>query len=211
MGRGRPRKFDRKKALDTALKLFWQHGYEGTSVAMLAEAIGIQAPSLYAAFGSKQELFTQAIERYGELAGPMYHDSLKKKTAREVAQAILEGEVELVTRRNTPNGCLMVQGALATSPESEKICKLMASMRGMAEGWMSKRFKQAKKEGDLPPDADPKALACYLMTLNSGLAVQAKSGVSKQRLLKVIHIAMQNWPNALPHIYHSFPLLKGPS
>ncbi len=194
MPRGRPRNFDKAEALDIALKLFWQHGYEGTSVAMLAEAIGVNVPSLYAAFGNKESLFLRCIERYGELNGKMYHESFKKKTAREVARSILEGEVELVTRRGTPDGCLMVQGALATSPESESIRKLMAGMRGMAEKWMVERFRHAIDDGDLPADADPTALACYLMSLNSGLAVQAKSGVGKKQLLKVVDIAMQNWP-----------------
>lgn len=194
MPRGRPRNFDTAEALDTALKLFWRHGYEGTSVAMLAEAIGVNVPSLYAAFGNKESLFLRCIERYGELNGKMYHESFKKGTAREVARSILEGEVELVTRRGTPDGCLMVQGALATSPESEPIRKMMAGMRGMAEKWMVERFRQAIDDGDLPPDADPVALACYLMSLNSGLAVQAKSGVGKKQLLKVVDIAMRNWP-----------------
>ena len=194
MARGRPRKFDRAEALDTALKLFWQHGYEGTSIAMLAEAIGVKVPSLYAAFGNKENLFLECIERYGELNGALYHESFKRPTAREVARSILEGEVELVTRRGTPDGCLMVQGALVTSPESEKIRKMMAGMRAMAEKWIEERFQMAVDEGDLPKSADPSALACYLMTLNSGLAVQAKSGVKKKQLLKVIDAAMANWP-----------------
>jgi len=195
MGRGRPRAFDKVKALDTALELFWRHGYEGTSISLLAERIGVNVPSLYAAFGNKESLFLQAIERYGELNGRIYHESFKKKTAREVALAILIGEVELVTQRGRPDGCLMVQGALATSPESEKISEMMAGMRGMAERWMAERFERAKEENDLPADADPKSLASYIMTLNSGLAVQAKSGVGKKQLLKVVEIAMRNWPN----------------
>lgn len=195
MGRGRPRAFDKAKALDTALELFWRHGYEGTSISLLAERIGINVPSLYAAFGNKESLFLRAIERYSELNGKIYHESFKKKTAREVALAILTGEVELVTQRGRPDGCLMVQGALATSPESEKISEMMAGMRGMAERWMAERFERAKEENDLPADADPKSLASYIMTLNSGLAVQAKSGVGKKQLLKVVEIAMRNWPN----------------
>jgi AcrR family transcriptional regulator len=151
-------------------------------------------PSLYAAFGNKESLFLKAIERYGQLNGAMYHNSFKKKTAYEVARSILEGEVELVTRMDSPDGCLMVQGALVTSPESEPIRKVMSDMRNMAEKWITDRFRQAKKEGDLPGNADPAALACFIMTLNSGLAVQAKSGVSKAQLKKVIKIAMQNWP-----------------
>ena len=194
--RGRPRKFDKAEALDIALKVFWQHGYEGTSVAMLAKAIGINVPSLYAAFGNKERLFLECVERYGELNGEIYHASFKKRTAREVARSILEGEVELVTRRGTPEGCLMVQGALATSPESESIRKMMAELRGTAEKWMAERFQQAVDQGDLPPDTDPAALACYLMTVNSGLAVQAKSGVKKKQLMRVVDVAMQGWPVA---------------
>lgn len=195
MSRGRPRKFDKQQALDTALKLFWLHGYEGTSIALLAQEIGVNVPSLYAAFGNKEALFLQAVERYGQLNGSLYHDSLAKPTAREVARAILEGEVELVTRPEYPDGCLMVQSALVTSPESEKIRCMIAGMRGMAEGWMAERFRKAQAEGDLPAHADPEALACYIMTLNSGLAVQAKSGVGKEQLMRVVEIAMANWPS----------------
>lgn len=194
MARGRPRDFDKAEALDMALKLFWRYGYEGTSVAMLAETIGVNVPSLYAAFGNKESLFLECVGRYSELNGAIYHESFKKETAREVARSILEGEVELVTRRGTPDGCLMVQGALATSPDSESIRKMMAGMRAKAEKWMAGRFQKAIDEGDLPPDSDPAALAGYLMTVNSGLAVQAKSGAKKKQLLKVVEIAMRNWP-----------------
>lgn len=194
MARGRPRQFDKEKALDTALKLFWTHGYEGTSIAFLAEQIGVKVPSLYAAFGNKEALFMAAIERYSELNGKMYHESFQKKTAREVVQAILDGEVELVTRRNSPDGCLMIQGALVTSPESEKLRTMMAGMRRMAEKWVEKRFIQAQQDGDLSKGADPAALACYIMALNSGIAVQAKSGATKKELQEVVKVAMQNWP-----------------
>jgi AcrR family transcriptional regulator len=163
-------------------------------MAMLTESIGVNVASLYGAFGNKESLFVQCVERYSELNGDLYHESLKKKTARNVARSILEGEVELVTRRGTPNGCLMIQGALATSPEAEKIRKMMAQMRAMAEKWMAERFRQAIDEGDLPSEVDPTALACYLMTINSGLAVQAKSGVGKTQLLTVVELAMRGWP-----------------
>src|SRR5262245_8333771 len=194
MQRGRPRNFDKTEALDTATEVFWKHGYEGTSMDMLTEAIGVNVASLYAAFGNKECLFVKCVERYSELNGDLYHESFKKKTARDVVRSILEGEVELVTRRGTPDGCLMVQGALTTSPQAEKIRKMMAQMRAMGEKWMAERFRQAIDEGDLPSDADPTALACYLMTINSGLAVQAKSGVGKKQLLKVVDIAMRGWP-----------------
>src|SRR5215510_1580163 len=194
MQRGRPRNFDKAEALNTALKLFWRHGYEGTSMAMLTEAIGVNVASLYAAFGNKECLFVKCVERYSELNGDLYHESFKKETARDVVRSILEGEVELVTRRGTPDGCLMIQGALTTSPHAEKIRQMMTEMRATAEKWVADRFRQAIDEGDLPSDADPTALACYLMTINSGLAVQAKSGVGKKQLLKVVEIAMREWP-----------------
>src|SRR5690606_14967856 len=100
-----------------------------------------------------------------------------------------------VTRRGCPDGCLIIQSALVTSPHSEKIRKMMAKMRRTAEKWMEERFARAKKEGDLPKSADPAALACYIMAVNSGIAVQAKSGASKKELERVVDIAMRSWPS----------------
>lgn len=192
--KGRPREFDVEKAQDAALLLFWRHGYEGVSIATLAKTLNISVPSLYAAFGNKEELFLKAIERYARDAGHIYHESFRKETAYEVAKAILEGEVNLVTQKNKPNGCMMVQGALVTSPESERISEQMARMRLTAEGWMAERFRQSKKDGDLPASVDPKTLACLMMTINSGLAVQARSGVSKAQLKKTIAAFLECWP-----------------
>ncbi len=196
MARGRPRQFDKVKALDIALKLFWTHGYEGTSVALLAKRIGVNVPSLYSAFGNKEALFLEAVKFYSEENGGFYHEAFRKKTAREVAKYILEHEVKLVTMPDAPEGCLMIQGALVTSPESDNIRQMMTDMRRTAETWMEQRFQQAKDEGDLPKDANPAALACYIMALNSGIAVQAKSGVSKKELQNIVAIAMKNWPSA---------------
>lgn len=196
MARGRPRAFDKEIALEIALRLFWEHGYEGTSIAMLANAINIKIPSLYAAFGNKEQLFLQAIERYGTLCKGIYQDAFGKETAYEVTKSILEEEINLVTHPNWPNGCLMMQGALATSPESESIRRTVANMRKMGEGQIRDRFEQAKHEGHLPADADPTAMACYVMTILAGLAVQAKSGASREQLQEVVRLVMQNWPYA---------------
>lgn len=194
MPKGRPRAFDTDKALETALRLFWSHGYEGTSVAMLADAMGIKVPSLYAAFGNKEALFMKAVERYGELNGAMYHDAFRKTTSAGMARAVLEGEVELVTRTNAPDGCLVILGAVITSPESENIRRFMCDLRAMAQGWMRDKFDEFRQSGDLPDDADPAALACYIMTLNAGLAVQAKSGATRDMLMNVVDAAMAAWP-----------------
>ncbi len=192
--KGRPRKFDKQQALDAALKLFWNHGYDNTSVAQLSDAMGIKPASIYAAFGSKEELFMAVVERYGELNGGLYAQSLVKPSAREVAESILTGEVELVTRKDWPDGCLVVQGALTTTPDSENIRQFMNGVRNIPVGWMRDRFVRAQEEGDLPPDADPETLAVYIMTVNCGLAVMARSGASREQLEQVVVQAMQSWP-----------------
>lgn len=194
MPRGRPREFDKELALDTALRMFWRNGYEGTSTAALAGEIGITVPSLYLAFGNKESLFMRAVDHYDRYSGKLYEDAFGQPSARDVARSILLGEVDLVSGDDTPKGCLMIQSALATSPASDKVQKRMAELRRGAEAEVAARFERARVEGDLPPGWDPAILAAYIMTLASGLAVQAKSGVSKQEMIKVVETAMLIWP-----------------
>lgn len=194
MAKGRPRKFDTEQALDIALKLFWTHGYEGVSISMLADALGINVPSLYSAFGNKESLFIKTVERYTQLNSALYYNAVKEPTSYEVVKSILEGEVELVTQQDCPHGCMMIQGALVTSPAAESIREMMIDMRRMGEEWLAERFQKAKDEGDLPPQSDPAILACYVMVINSGLAIQAKSGVPREKLLQIVDIAMKAWP-----------------
>lgn len=192
--RGRPREFDKEQALDTALRMFWRYGYEGTSISALAEAIGVTVPSLYLAFGNKNNLFMQAVEHYSHYSAKLYDDAFRQKSAREVALGILLGEVELVAGGDTPVGCLLVQSALATSPGSEAVQQAMAGLRRQAEAEVADRFERAGREGDLPSGWDPRALASYIMTVASGMAVQAKGGVSREDLLRVADMAMLIWP-----------------
>jgi AcrR family transcriptional regulator len=119
--RGRPRQFDESTALDTALRLFWRHGYEGTPISTLAQAMGLTVASVYNAFGNKESLFMKAVEHYDRYSESLYKEAFAKTSAREVALGILMGEVDLVSGEGTPEGCLMIQGALATSPESEAV------------------------------------------------------------------------------------------
>lgn len=196
MSRGRPRTFDRGEALDTALRLFWAHGYEGTPISAIAQAIGVPVPSLYLAFGNKESLFMQAVERYGRYNGTLYEQAFAQKSARAVAHSILLGEVALVLGQDTPDGCLMVHGALATSPESETVRLAMVELRRVAQAEVADRFRQAVNEGErLPADLEPDALASYVMTVASGMAVQARTGVGRQELEQVADIAMRIWPN----------------
>ncbi|CAN7641014.1 TetR/AcrR family transcriptional regulator [Pararhizobium sp. LjRoot235] len=192
--RGRPRQFDESTALDTALRLFWRHGYEGTPISTLAQAMGLTVASVYNAFGNKESLFMKAVEHYDRYSESLYKEAFAKTSAREVARGILMGEVDLVSGEGTPEGCLMVQGALATSPESEAVQQAMAKLRRQAEADVAARFKQFQEAGQLPSGWNAKALAGYVITVATGMAVQAKSGASRQELIDVADMAMKIWP-----------------
>ena len=190
----RPREFDIDKALDRALKVFWRKGYEGASLADLTEAMGINRPSLYAAFGSKAELFHKAIERYAEGPAAYIREALAEPTARAVAERWLRGAVELLSDRRHPRGCLVVQGALACSAESESIRKELNARRAATEAALCRRFEQAIKDGDLPADAHAADLARYLAMVTQGMAVQAAGGANREELQRVAQIALRAWP-----------------
>src|SRR5947209_1649325 len=158
---GRPRAFDADQALDRALKVFWRKGYEGASLPDLTKAMGINRPSLYAAFGNKEALFRKALDRYAEGPGAFVRSALAEPTARAVAERLLEGSIDLVTEPGNPRGCLMVQGALACGQASESVRRELVARRAAAEEAVCERFEQARADGDLPADASPADLAGY--------------------------------------------------
>ena len=110
MAKGRPREFDVNEALDRAMRVFWRRGYEGATLPDLTAAMGINRPSLYAAFGSKEELFRKALDRYVKGPAAYVREALNEPTARGVADRLLSGTIDLVTDRRNPRGCLIVQG-----------------------------------------------------------------------------------------------------
>ncbi len=192
---GRPRTFDTEKALDRALRVFWRKGFEGTSLAELTKAMGINRPSLYAAFGSKEELFRKVLDRYAEGPAAYVREALNEPTARAVAQRLLEGTVDVVTDRRNPRGCLLVQGALACGETAESIRKELASRRSAGEAAVRRRFEHALAEGDLPAEANPADLARYLLAVIHGMAVQAAGGASREELRWVAAMALRAWPS----------------
>lgn len=194
MPRGRPREFDTEVALDAALALFWKHGYEGTSLSALAEAMGINMPSLYAAFGNKESLFKQVVDRYVQKPASYLGKALQEPTARTVAEKALQGAIDMVMQPNRPDGCLLVHGALAASPLAESIRKELGRRRAGAEAIVRQRFEQCRKAGDLPPDVDPEQLARFMMTVIWGMSVQAAGGATRAQLESIADMALQCWP-----------------
>jgi AcrR family transcriptional regulator len=193
-GRGRPRAFDVERALDAALKVFWAKGYDGASLDDLTGAMGINRPSLYAAFGNKENLFRRALDRYGR--GPAAHAcaALQAPTAREVAERMLTGTVALLTNPRHPRGCLVVQGALACGDDSACVQRELAATREAGVVALRKRFARARREGDLPRAANPADLARYVATVAHGLSVEAASGATRAELTRVVKTAMRAWP-----------------
>jgi AcrR family transcriptional regulator len=190
---GRPREFDTDTALDLALHVFWRKGYEGASMADLTEAMGITKPSLYAAFGNKEDLFRKALDRYVDGPGGYFRTGLEKPTAREAVEHILYESVEAVTDPKNP-GCLAVQGALCCGDAAETIKQELTARRSKSEEDLRLRFTRAIAEGDLPADADAGDLARYVSAILQGMAVQAAGGAPREQLRKLADMAMRSWP-----------------
>jgi AcrR family transcriptional regulator len=191
---GRPRGFDPDAALERALLVFWEHGYEGASLATLTEAMGISTTSMYATFGNKEELFRKALERYTEGPSAYVARALEEPTAFDVATAIIAGTIRTTTRPAGPHGCLGVQGALATGDAGRGARDLLVDWRDDGYSTLRDRFGQAVDDGDLPPEADPAVLARYLTALAYGIAVQAASGVGRAELQEMADAALRAWP-----------------
>ncbi|MEO6392004.1 MAG: TetR/AcrR family transcriptional regulator [Pyrinomonadaceae bacterium] len=192
--KGRPREFDREQALGQALKVFWSKGYEGASLTDLTAAMGINRPSLYAAFGDKESLFRAAVDRYEAERLSFIQRALDQPTALAVVESMLQGVVRLQTRPGTPAGCFMVQAALVTGDGAKGVCEELRSRRSAGEVALRKRLQRAKKEGDLSSDANPADLARYVSTVIRGLAVQAASGATSAELRRVVQLTLRAWP-----------------
>jgi AcrR family transcriptional regulator len=193
---GRPRGFDEDVALEAAMRLFWEQGYDSTGVADLTKAMGITPPSLYSAFGGKEELFRRAVDRY--VAGPARHlaDALIRRAARDVAEDLLRGMVALAAGEDTPHGCMTVQGALATSGQGRAARDDLAARRRQGEALLAARFRQARP-GELPAGQDAAAVARYVFAVSFGLAVQAAGGATAAELHEAVDVAMSGWPAPL--------------
>ncbi|MGZ8400827.1 MAG: TetR/AcrR family transcriptional regulator [Methyloceanibacter sp.] len=194
MALGRPRNFDKDQALERALEVFWRKGYEGASICDLTAAMGINPPSLYAAFGNKEGLFCKALDRYVEAHAGFVREALAQPKARDGIAALLRATADSLTDKSNPAGCLLVQGIAGAGEHAQCIRDELSARRAAGEKTIRERLKRARAEGELPDAADPAALARYVATVMQGMAVQATGGATRAELRRVADTAMAAWP-----------------
>jgi AcrR family transcriptional regulator len=191
---GRPRGFSEEDALEAAMRVFWEKGYEGTRVDDLTSAMGINRSSLYTIFGDKEELFHRAVQRYKDGPVAFVWDSVSEPTARRTVEVLLGKAVDLLADPKNPRGCLSIQGALAVGSEAESVKEAMIAFRKSGESVLRKRFVQGQKEGEIARHLDPGDLARYTLTILTGLGVQGANGATKAQLDTIVEMALQSFP-----------------
>ncbi len=193
--RGRPLSFDRDAALEKAMLVFWERGYEGASISDLTAAMGITPPSLYTAFGDKETLYLEAMERYLLGPGNFAARALSQETtARESVRRLLRDAAAELTRECHPQGCMMALTAASCSVATEHIQAAMARRRSEALDLLRERIQRGIDDGELPPGTDAAALANYYATVYQGMSMQAKDGAGRDSLLASAEMAMRAWP-----------------
>jgi AcrR family transcriptional regulator len=191
--RGRPREFDVDVALAAALRVFWTLGYEGASMSDLTEAMGITRPSLYAAFGNKEELFKKALDLYERDKLAYMAEALEEPTARAVADHLLQGAIDMQTGSD-PKGCLGVINSTACGTEAESIRQEVLKRRASSDAALLARFERARAEGDFPPHVTPEGMKQYLSAVVQGLCIQAGAGASIEELQRLKETTLAVWP-----------------
>jgi TetR/AcrR family transcriptional regulator, copper-responsive repressor len=191
--RGRPRSFDRDAALEAALQVFWEKGYEAASISDLTQAMGINPPSLYAAFGDKEKLFLEAARKYAQARGSScpYVD---EPTARGAIERLLTYMARDLTEASHPRGCMMMMAAVTVTDTSPQLQKALAEMRTGARDRLKERIKQGVAEGDVPAGTDANALADFYSALMTGMSMQARDGASRKSLMATVAQAMSIFP-----------------
>ncbi len=192
--KGRPRSFDRAAALKAAMQVFWQRGYEATSLSDLTRAMGINAPSLYAAFDCKEALFGEALQLYQDTEGAAPQRLLQQsRTAKDGFAAMLRFHANDYVNPQHPPGCMAVLAAITGTPENKRVRELMSRTRRAAVDALAARIRRGMAEGDVPKGADAQAMAAFYATLLQGMSIQARDGATKKQLLASVDAAMMAW------------------
>jgi len=196
--KGRPRKFDRNDALEKAMYVFWNKGFENTSMPHLIEAMKINSPSIYAAFGCKEKLFLEAAELYSSTEGGRIWACMQAyPSAREAIERMLEVSVEEFSRTDRPNGCMIVLGSLHHEGGNEEIRKALQARRAACLTMVYARLIQDVNEGLLPAGPDWQSIAAYYVTLQQGLSIQARDGATREALMGVVKCALLSWDSLI--------------
>lgn len=193
--RGRPRTFDPDVALTQATHLFWERGYEGTTLNDLAHAMGIASASIYACFGSKADLFRQVMERYGTMyGGPPKRALTEHSNARDAVHAMLHATIDQITRPDAPHYCMLILAAPTGAVENHEIREFLADIRRAQFTAIKERLDQGVADGELTlSDQVVDALARYYATVVQGLSVQARDGATREELESVVMCAIAAW------------------
>jgi AcrR family transcriptional regulator len=190
--RGRPREFDVEEALAAALRVFWEKGYDGASLTDLTEAMGINRPSLYAAFGNKEELFKRALDLYQSEKLAYVGKALEAPTGKEVARRLLEGAINNTT--GECRGCLGVIATVSCGNKDSPIKQDIQERAQSARCAVVRRMQRAIDEGDFTIPVEAEAMTRYVIAVMQGISVQAGSGASRQDLEHVAEATLAIWP-----------------
>ncbi len=197
--RGRPKMFDRAVALHQAMKLFWERGYIGTSFDDLIGAMGISPSSFYNTFGSKEHLYQEATAAYAAQSREWFAAELEAATdTRTAFHRMLKKGAEEITRDDQPTGCMISLACTQVPPALESVRQMMAGYRCGGEAAMAARIQRGIDEGDVPKSVNVQALAAFYSALSRGMAVLARDGATRDRLLEIVEIGMHAWPVASP-------------
>ncbi|GAA3945176.1 TetR/AcrR family transcriptional regulator [Actinomadura viridis] len=193
--RGRPRSFDREAALEQATRLFWEHGYDATSVSDLTRAMGIGAPSLYAAFGGKRALFQEVVDDYRERYGGFMARALEEEpTARRAMERLLREAAAEYTRPGRPRGCMVISAATNCTPASAEVEGYLRRLRNANVDLIEHKVRADVEAGILPEDTDPRLLARLSAAVLQGLSQQARDGATREELEAIAATVVQVWP-----------------
>jgi AcrR family transcriptional regulator len=192
---GRPREFDRDAALEAAMLLFWRKGFAATSMNDLCDAMGVRSPSLYAAFGSKEALYLEAVEHYVQTIGAEVWNKLAEgATARTgVERLLLAGADTLPKARTKPPGCMAMLSAVGDEWPTA-ITDVVRKVRLEVLDQLRTRLRTAVAEGELPASTDVDGLSRFYLSVFQGMALQARDGATRAQLRAVAAAAVATWP-----------------
>lgn len=192
---GQGRKFALSDALDAATLVFWEYGYEGTSLKMLTEAMGINPPSLYKAFGSKEELFFAAIDHYnasyGSFVGEAFDEAI---SGIDLARRILHGAAGHYARPDFPGGCLTISAAVTVTPENQHVADRLSSLRNANVAKIAEAFEKDVRAGRLPAHTSATRLATFVGATLQGMSQQARDGADAAQLREIAEMALAVLP-----------------